>query len=168
MLPRNELKLECTRAYFKQLTNTQTHIALAKQYKNKVFWDIDLELSVWGNQPTKHRYEYSSAITIFRRYQYMCLVEKYGGHGQETHSVKRYMVEKVAGAEVARILGATGVNKIQCPDLFVFVEDMSDWCFVEVKGPGDKVRPEQIDSFNKLSSLTGKPWYLAQVTLVSP
>jgi len=147
---------------------------LANKYEGKVFWDIEPELEVWRNQ-TKHDrryyghgYEYHAAIRIFEQYGYLSLVEKYGGHGKLRHPIKRCMVECVAGVEVAELLGKTGKGSVQCPDLFVFTEDLTEWCFVEVKGPTDRVRPVQRAAFDILERRTGRPWYEAKIRLVSP
>ena len=166
MISMDIVSLECSQNYYERLAEAKTHAELAEQYKNKVFWD-DKELLVWNNQPRKHRFEYFVAIELFKRYKYLSLVEKYGGHGKETHSMKRDMVQRVAGVEIRKILDKTGGKNAQCPDLFVFTEDMRDWCFVEVKGPKDSLRPEQKKAFDSLSMLTGKPCHLMTVKLVS-
>ena len=53
-----------------------------------------------------------------------------------THPFKRTMLERAAGEMVVELLRNTGVYGVQCPDLFVFTEDLRNWCFVEVKGRG--------------------------------
>ena len=161
-------QLECSRQHLVQLEDQRFQQALADKYKNKVFWDNERELNVWRKQPTGHRYEYYAAIRIFEKYNYLSLVEKYGGHGQHTHPVKRTMVERVAGVEICELLSKTGVDRVQCPDLFVFTEDLTEWCFVEVKGPTDRVRPVQRAAFDSLERRTGRPWYVAEIRLVNP
>lgn len=51
----------------------------------------------------------------------------------------------------------------QCPDLLVYAPDRSDWFFVEVKGPRDRLRPKQRDYFDELTSVTGRPWFVARL-----
>jgi hypothetical protein len=168
MFPNRVIELDCSRQLLAQLMDPQFQAALGDKYRNKVFWDNDLELSVWRSQPDGHRYEYYVAIRVFEQYGYLSLVEKYGGHGQRTHRVKREMVEQVAGEEVRELLSKTGVGGVQCPDLFVFTEDLKEWCFVEVKGPTDRVRPVQKAAFDTLEARTGKPWHVAEIRLVNP
>ena len=167
MFPRQLIQIDCSRQELEELRDPQFQQSLASGYRDKVFWDIPLELSVWRNQPRDHRYEYITAIRLFDAFKYSSLVEKYGGHGQKFHRIKRDMVEKVAGREVLDVLRNTGCNNVQCPDLFVFTEDFSDWCFVEVKGPTDKLRPAQKEAFDCLTKRTGKPWYLAEIRVTA-
>ena len=164
MFPRQVIQFDCSRQHLDEFKNPRFQESLADEYREKVFWDIPLELSVWQNQPTNHRYEYFAAISIFKAYKYSSLVEKYGGHGQKVHLAKRDMILKVAGQRVVDILSNTGCDKVQCPDLFVFTED-HNWCFVEVKSPTDKLRPEQKESFDRLARETGRPWYLAEIRI---
>jgi hypothetical protein len=78
------------------------------------------------------------------------------------------MVECVAGVEVVELLGKTGKGSVQCPDLFVFSKDHKEWCFVEVKGPNDYVRPGQEEVFDDLRRRTGGRLYVAKIRLVDP
>src|SRR3954447_5717786 len=45
----------------------------------------------------------------------------------------------------------------QPPDLLMYAPDLSDWCFCEVKGPADALRPQQVRKFDALATMTGRP-----------
>ena len=46
---------------------------------------------------------------------------------------------------------------MQGPDLLVYARDFSDRFFCEVKGPGDRLRPEQKSKLGALATVSGKP-----------
>ena len=48
-------------------------------------------------------------------------------------------------------------GSIQGPDLLMYAPDMSDWFFCEVKGPGDRLRSQQMSKFEALTTASGKP-----------
>jgi len=39
----------------------------------------------------------------------------------------------------------------------MYAPDLSDWCFCEVTGPGDPLRPQQVRKFDALAIMTGRP-----------
>ncbi len=41
--------------------------------------------------------------------------------------------------------------------LLMYAPDMSDWFFCEVKGPGDRLRSEQMSKFEALAEVSGEP-----------
>jgi len=51
----------------------------------------------------------------------------------------------------------------QCPDLFLYKKDLSDFCFCEVKGPGDTLKSNQYEYFKALKAKFDKPVFLLNV-----
>ena len=47
-------------------------------------------------------------------------------------------------------------GRAQPPDLLMYAQDLSDWFFCEVKGPGDRLRAEQLSKFEALAETSGK------------
>ena len=56
-------------------------------------------------------------------------------------------------------------GRAQAPDLLMYAEDLSDWFFCEVKGPGDRLRDEQVRKFELLANMTSKPVRLLEFRL---
>ena len=57
--------------------------------------------------------------------------------------------------------------RTQWPELFVYVPDnLMDWLFCEVKGPGDRISKEQQRLFEKIASVSARPVYFLQFELV--
>jgi len=86
------------------------------------------------------------------------LVSKYefGNHPRKT-AILPLLLQPEAVAFIRR---RTARRVTQCPDLLMFAPDFSDWFFCEVKGPGDRVRPDQRCYFRRLASLTARPVYM--------
>ena len=57
-------------------------------------------------------------------------------------------------------------GRAQGPDLLVYARDFSDWFFCEVKGPGDRLHPEQKRKFEALAAASGKPVRLLRFSWV--
>ena len=82
------------------------------------------------------------------------LVEKYQF---KTHKRKWEVLLKLTSSKVFEyIISRGGEGHIQCPDLLVYTSDYQEWFFCEVKGPADRIRPEQTEFFRKLSKVTGR------------
>ena len=103
-------------------------------------------------------YESLAAVLIYHATGHLSLVDyyQYGTHVR-TNGVFR----KLAGSEVTDVVRQT---RTYCPDLLVYKVDLSDWYFVEVKGPSDSLRVNQIALFDNLLRSTGKPIYIMQFT----
>ena len=119
----------------------------AKQYP-QIFDELDLELAI--NQPNYHFLEWLAAILLFNSTGYFSLLEQYEF---KRHERKQKLFKEIVTLDVLDVINSTS---IQCPDLFVYSPDRSDWYFCEVKGPGDRLRPVQKDYFEKLSVASGK------------
>ncbi|HMV68511.1 MAG TPA: VRR-NUC domain-containing protein, partial [Myxococcota bacterium] len=83
----------------------------------------------------------------------------YKGHAK----TKGQRVREIAGPAFSDFLrGLPRTEYYQAPDLFVFRPDGSDWFLCEVKGPKDKVQPNQSAFFPRLVDAGAR---LALVTL---
>jgi hypothetical protein len=53
----------------------------------------------------------------------------------------------------------------QCPDLFCYNKDKTDWFFCEVKGKGkgDKLKKDQIKYFQAIELLSGKEIFIIKI-----
>jgi len=108
-----------------------------------------------------HFYEWLAAIVLHHATGYRSLVSKYEF---AKHRRKQEIVEKLLPANLLPILrDRTEHGRAQPPDLLMYAPDFSDWFFCEVKGPGDRLRPEQLAKFEALAKLGGKPVRLLQL-----
>jgi len=107
------------------------------------------------NQPQYHFVEWLAAIVLHHATGFLALVEKYA---YANHPRKQQIVAKLLPDDVLRVLrDRTEHGSIQGPDLLMYAPDMSDWFFCEVKGPGDRLRSEQMSKFEALATVSGKP-----------
>ena len=108
----------------------------------------DLRLAL--RQPRYHFFEWLGAVVLFNTTGYRSLVEKYE-FGE--HSRKVSIIQGMVPPDVLAVMHKPGV---QCPDLFVYRPDGSDWFFCEVKGKRDRLRAEQRQYFESLSEISGR------------
>lgn len=107
------------------------------------------------NQPQYHFVEWLAAIVLHHATGFLALVEKYA---YANHPRKQEIVAKLLPDDVLRVLrDRTEHGSIQGPDLLMYAPDMSDWFFCEVKGPGDRLRTEQMSKFEALATVSGEP-----------
>jgi len=125
----------------------------ARQYP-KIF-DKD-DIRVTRKQQNYHFFEWLAAIIIYNSTGYFSLIEKYEF---QNHKRKKKILRKLMPNEQITQIYLRGA---QCPDLLVYSPDHRDWFFCEVKGPGDKLRKEQITYFKKLKKFTGKRTYVIE------
>jgi len=113
------------------------------------------DVGIAENQPDYHFWEWLAAIVLYHATGYRALVEKYA---YANHPRKQEIVAKLLPEDVLRVLrDRTEHGSIQGPDLLMYAPDMSDWFFCEVKGPGDRLRSEQMSKFEALATVSGKP-----------
>jgi hypothetical protein len=122
-----------------------------KQYP-ELFDEDDVRIT--QNQNDKHFFEWLAAVVIYNTTGYLSLIEKYEFHN---HNRKRRIIEKMLDKEQISILES---GKNQCPDLFVYAPDYTDWFFCEVKGNTDRLRESQEKYFKRLMETTDKPVFL--------
>jgi len=131
----------------------------SRRYK-KIFDVNDRKLAKSQNE--RHFYEWLAAILLYQSTGYISLIEKYQ-FSKETR--KRAILDKLnrKGLISDDLLDLMinrkdyGFGRTQCPDLFLYSPDFSDWFFCEVKGPRDRVKEMQKKYFEKLSRLSRKP-----------
>lgn len=112
------------------------------------------DVGIAENQPDYHFWEWLAAIVLYHATGYRALVEKYE---YANHPRKREIVAKLLPDEVMRVLRDRSEHgSVQGPDLLMYAADMSDWFFCEVKGPGDRLRSEQMSKFEALAMVSGK------------
>ncbi len=108
-----------------------------------------------------HFYEWLAAIVLHHATGYLSLVSKYEF---AKHRRKQEIIKQLLPADILPILrDRTEHGRAQPPDLLMYAPDFSDWFFCEVKGPGDRLRPEQLTKFEALAKLGGKPVRLLQL-----
>jgi hypothetical protein len=137
------------------------HLALEwRQRFPDLFDDDDLRLA--NSQPGVHFYEWLSAIVLHHATGYLSLVEKYEF---ATHPRKQDIVSQLLPPPVREALRDRGHGRAQAPDLLMYAAGLSDSFFCEVKGPGDRLRDEQIRKFDLLADMTAKPVRLLEFCL---
>ena len=123
-----------------------------------LFDENDKENAVRHASRGYYFHEWLAAILIFHSTGFLSLVDHY----QYTpHARKNGIFKRLVGESVAAIARKSATY---CPDLLVYKANFSDWYFVEVKGPSDRLRDNQIDFFEKLEEMTQKPIYLLSFT----
>jgi hypothetical protein len=107
-----------------------------------------------------HFVEWLTAVYLFEHHGMLSLQASYP---YKSHPEKRATMERVAGREVTDFFTALAhVDYYQAPDLFAYTADGRHWCFVEVKGPRDRLRERQLQFFDRLIVATG-----AQIRVVT-
>jgi len=107
-----------------------------------------------GRPYNQHFFEWLAAVTLFERFGYLSLYEKYAY--RKSHARKWAIVSQLVPSDVLAFLEKT-THGTEAPDLFVYTPDHADWFFCEVKGPSDRLRLQQQEVFDGLAQLTGKP-----------
>jgi hypothetical protein len=126
-------------------------------YKKYPFLFDDMDIKLADNQAINgyHFVEWLAAVLIWESTGFLSLVEKYQF---KPHKRKQTLLSKLVTAPVYNLISnhSERFGNVQCPDLFVYSPDHSEWFFCEVKGPHDKVRSSQRIFFEELSKLSNK------------
>jgi hypothetical protein len=132
-----------------------------KQYPN-IFDEDDLRITQKQAEDGYHFYEWLTAVVLFEQFGLLSLVEQYQF---KNHLVKQSILNKILSKDLFELITNHSENfgNVQCPDLFVYKPDLSDWFIVEVKGDRDKLRDNQRRFFSVLSENTNKPVYVVNV-----
>lgn len=130
-----------------------------KDYPN-IFHESDQKVAENDGHRGVGFYESLAAILIYNLTGYVSLVDYYQ---YRPHARKNEIFRQLVGDELADSAYQT---KTYCPDLLVYKPDLSNWYFVEVKGPTDRLRPNQVELFAHLQSITHKSVYILQFTLL--
>jgi hypothetical protein len=121
----------------------------------ELFDEDDLRLAQAQGHLGYHFCEWLAAIVLHHATGHLALVSKYEFRN---HPRKQEVVQRLLAPELrAAISDRTEHGWAQAPDLLMYAPDFSDWFFCEVKGPRDRLRPEQRAKFEVLAAVSGKP-----------
>ncbi len=123
----------------------------------RVFDELDRALV--KNQPRSHFYEWLVAVLLFESAGMLSLVQKYQ-FGKHQH--KQRVLQALMPRATAEWL-TSAPRPCQGPDLLVYAPDHSEWYFVEVKGPTDRMRPVQRSYFAEIEDVTGRPVHVVRL-----
>lgn len=134
-----------TTIYFTPELRAQWPSPLAEQWASAypaLFDENDLQNT--RLQPRNHFCEWFAAIHLFHRDGLYSLVEKYlfTGHARKTSLLNRLLSD----SQLTILHDIHTLLRSQPPDLLVFTPDLTRFWFAEIKGPGDKIRPRQLQS----------------------
>ncbi len=103
-----------------------------------------------------HFFEWLAAIILYKSLGLLSLVEQYEFR---VHQRKQEVLTKTMSEKMLSLIREhqSEFGNVQCPDLLVYAPDYSDWFFCEVKGPGDRVRDNQLKFFEALAEAGKKP-----------
>ncbi len=122
-------------------------------------FDLD-DIRLARNQGSQgyHFIEWQAAITLHELTGYLALVSKYefANHPRKTDVLRRILMPSA----LAFIRSRAAKRGTQCPDLLMYAPDYSGAFFCEVKGPGDRLRHEQVAFFGELDRITCVPVHL--------
>jgi hypothetical protein len=132
---------------------------LAPEWRRRFpeLFDVDdLRLAQGPQGPMGYHFvEWVAAIVLYHTTGYLSLVSKYefGNHLAKQRVVAQLLPPALRVALRDRVQHGSA----QPPDLLMYAPDLSDWFFCEVKGPGDALRPQQVQKFGALATMTGRP-----------
>lgn len=119
--------------------------------------DIALASGPQGRQGC-HFVEWFAALALYKEFGLLALIGRYEC---PSHVRKRKVLKKFLSDEeidyITHLKEPFGSN--QCPDLFLYKPDYADFCFCELKGPGDFWPPNQAEYFQVIKKKFGKPLY---------
>ena len=124
----------------------------------KTYPDIfdEEDLRIAEHQSRYHFFEWLAAIIIFQTYGFLSLVEQYEF---KKHKRKQDILRGILDPDLFDLVtNRKGRSPlVQCPDLFCYSRDWSDWFFCEVKGPNDSFKEAPTAFFNELSRRSQNP-----------
>lgn len=144
-----------TRKQHEQFKEGSLWQSWAEQYP-MLFDENDVENVAKNASRGYYFHEWLAAIIVFHTTGYYSLVDHYQ---YAPHARKNKIFRSLVGDKVAELARSTSTY---CPDLLVYKPDFSHWYFVEVKGPTDKLRENQVTFFNELQDLTQKQIFTVQ------
>jgi hypothetical protein len=119
-----------------------------------IFDELDLEYALNQGPHGYHFHEWLGAIVLYHATGYMSLVEAFQF---KKHAEKRKLFEAIVPKPVIEFVYGPNETGVQCPDLFLYRPDHSDWFFCEVKGPTDRLSEKQKAYFQRLAEVSGRP-----------
>ncbi|HET9401552.1 MAG TPA: VRR-NUC domain-containing protein [Candidatus Acidoferrales bacterium] len=116
--------------------------------------DVQIAKNQAGSKMRYHFHEWLAAVLIFHTYGYLSLIEQYEFKVQAR---KREVIKCTLPPAVFNFVTdhKQKFQGVQCPDLFVYAPDCSDWFFCEVKGPTDDISKTQELFFDELAEVSG-------------
>lgn len=127
----------------------------SKEYP-QIFDEKDQEFAGKFAYDGRGFYEWLAAVTMYETKGYLSLVDYYQF---KTHARKNRLFQQFVGPNGVALARSTHTY---FPDLLVYKPDLTDWYFVEAKGPGDFLRPSQEVLFPQVIEVTGKSIYLME------
>lgn len=122
-----------------------------------------LDVRTAKNQATLG-YRFVEWFTAVRLFEDLGLSSLHEGYTYKTHEAKRARLIEIAGEPLRAVLATVPRgDQFRFPDLFVYRPGTPEWFFVEVKGPGDRLRESQIRFFSTLGAAVGRPVRLVTV-----
>ena len=126
-----------------------------------LFHPIDVNTAKTQAARGYHFVEWFSAVRLFED---LGLASLHEGYTYKSHISKRARLLEIAGEPAHDALRAVPrEDRYRFPDLFVYRPGTSDWFFVEVKGPGDRLSATQAPFFSTLVERVGRPVKLVTV-----
>ncbi len=126
-----------------------------------VFDADDLRLAVVRRKQGRHYFEWAAARHLHKITGFNALVCKYEF---AAHRAKRAIVKQLLPPAVDSILRDRKLyGNAQAPDLLMYAPDFTAFFFCEVKGPTDRLRPEQLRKFSAIAQATRQPVHLIRV-----
>jgi hypothetical protein len=120
-----------------------------------LFDNDDISIALNQAKMGYHFHEWLAAILLFHTEGLYSLIEQYQfpKHKRKRNIMAKLQIEPnvISYMEKHPEHGGT-----QCPDLLVYKPDFSDWFFIEVKGPKDKLSERQIEFFQDLAVKANK------------
>lgn len=117
--------------------------------------DATLATSYHGRSLSPHFLEWFAAIKMYEGFGYYSLNQKYEC---PDHAAKQGLLRRLASEEAFRFM----VNphpvygEGHCPELLLYKQDLSDFCFCTVKSPKGTLQHDQARYWQELIAVTGK------------
>lgn len=130
-----------------------------------IFDNDDLSIAMNQAKMGYHFHEWLAAVLLFHTEGVFSLVEQYQF---SKHKRKREVLGKlhIDPSIINYMEKHPKHGWTQCPDLLVYEPDYSDWFFIEVKGPKDKVSQRQRDFFKDLAIMADREVKIVKFKIV--
>jgi len=125
-----------------------------------LFDEKDKEIAMHQRQLGYHYFEWFAAVLLFHTKGFYSLIEAYA---YKSHERKSKIIESLVSGDALGLIRSSGISSVtQCPDLFLYKPDRSEWFFCEIKGPQDFLRERQINYFKDLEKISGKKVHIVR------
>lgn len=144
---------------FEKIKHAQS-VSKWKEIYTDIFDEDDLRLAQSQGKLGYKFYEWLSAITIYNTIGYLSLIEKYE---MPLHSRKHQVFQSIIPDKVFQYIMSSKTTSTQCPDLFCYNKEKTDWFFCEAKGKGDIFKDDQLKYFESIELLSGKEIFFIKI-----